>query len=346
MRSDPHILNKVLNYLFEGVLSLKFKVNDIEQLKYIPVGQSIFGQSTYYYDENDPLYAMSDVFSIAAGQNRKDVLEKIIENYRRLLKNDDWGRALIGAAAAGHLEIVRFLHEYMNKNWNVQSEAIRNHNGTVLQLQRLAEHTFARALLMASAQGRKEVVEYLLRNHNGLLNERDFSQALNRAAGAGHTEVVGWLFGQLPSSFERLSDEVSQVLTRNISQALFRAAASVREEVVEMFLEHRLFNEHNSLVTETRRIVHERMRQRARALRDDTCGRDDTGGDEQYQTYRRIRRILAQRQQFYTLVLPAIYDGRVSDEIPGLGTALGLVPNELWMLILGYVTHSTHSARS
>ena len=110
---------------------------------------------------------ISDVFRMAAGQNAQETVQTILDNHRdQLVQNEEedeggnvFAEALVGAAIAGHLEIVRLLHNYMNNDDN---------------LRELVPQALSRALARAAALCRLDVIGYLILQDT-IYNNDDFS---------------------------------------------------------------------------------------------------------------------------------------------------------------------------
>ena len=90
---------------------------------------------------------LSDVISMAAGQNKQETVEIILRMHRTNLTDRNFIDALTGSATAGHDAMVCMLHDEMSNNRNLRS---------------LVPETLARALSRAVAHCRVDVIRYLI----------------------------------------------------------------------------------------------------------------------------------------------------------------------------------------
>ncbi len=90
---------------------------------------------------------LSDVFSMAAGQNKQETVESICTRHRTNLTDRNVIDALIGSATAGHDGIVGMLHNEMSNDINLRS---------------LVPESLARALSRAVAHRRLDVIRYII----------------------------------------------------------------------------------------------------------------------------------------------------------------------------------------
>ncbi len=92
-------------------------------------------------------FTISDVFTMAAGQGNEKLIEYIYENYRDELTSEDYVEALVGAATAGQLDVVKYLR-YVMASGIISEDVLID--------------SLAHALVRATSQQRLEVVLYLL----------------------------------------------------------------------------------------------------------------------------------------------------------------------------------------
>ncbi len=90
---------------------------------------------------------LSDVFSMAAGQNKQETVQTILRLHRTNLTDGNIIDALIGSATAGHDALVRMLHNQMSNDRNLRS---------------LVPETLALALSRAVAHCRLDVIRYII----------------------------------------------------------------------------------------------------------------------------------------------------------------------------------------
>ena len=90
---------------------------------------------------------LSDVFAMAAGQNKQETVETIFTRHRTNLTESNIINALIGSATAGHNAMVRMLDNEMSNDRNLRS---------------LVPETLGRALARAVAHCRVDVIRYLI----------------------------------------------------------------------------------------------------------------------------------------------------------------------------------------
>ena len=93
---------------------------------------------------------ISDVFRMAAGKNRQETVQTILDHVSEHPEDNDFAEALIGAVTAGHVTIVRLLHNYMKDD-----ETLRG----------LVPEVLGRVLARAAAYPRFDVIEYLMGSH-------------------------------------------------------------------------------------------------------------------------------------------------------------------------------------
>ena len=117
-------------------LPVLFAQSDFTSIPPIPVGT---GPET--------TIPLSDVFAMAAGQNKQETVQTILAGHRTNLIDSTIIDALIGSATAGHDAIVRMLHEEMSNDINLRS---------------LVPETLARALSRAVAHCRVDVTCYMI----------------------------------------------------------------------------------------------------------------------------------------------------------------------------------------
>ena len=103
--------------------------------------------SGHSYRIDTKTITLSNVFSMAAGQNKQETVETILTRHRTNLTDKNVIDALIGSATAGHEAMVRMLHDEMSNDRNLRS---------------LVPETLARALSRAVAHRRLDVIRYLI----------------------------------------------------------------------------------------------------------------------------------------------------------------------------------------
>ncbi len=100
------------------------------------------------WEGEDVAITMAHVLKLAAGQNMKDLIKRIIKKGNGLTPAD-FEAALLGAATAGHIKIVKTPRNHMKQD--------------VLLAPRLSE-ILPRVLARAASQGHIDTVEYLIAN--------------------------------------------------------------------------------------------------------------------------------------------------------------------------------------
>ena len=100
-----------------------------------------------YHIGSEKTFTVSDVFPMAAGQNKQETIQNILTRHRTNLTDKSVIEALIGSATAGHDGMVRMLHDEMSNDRNRRP---------------LVPETLARALSRAVAHRRVNVISYLI----------------------------------------------------------------------------------------------------------------------------------------------------------------------------------------
>ncbi len=131
---------------------------------------------------------LSDVFAMAAGQNKQETVESIVRLHRTDLTESNIINALIGSATAGHDAMVRMLDEEMSNDITLRS---------------LVPETLARALSRAVAHRRADVICYLI-EQDSFYDTPTFS--LLRRAGTLLRYILSRYSPAEIRSSERLSD--------------------------------------------------------------------------------------------------------------------------------------------
>ena len=121
---------------FRRTLAEVFAQGDFASIPPIPFGSG-----------REKTLTLSDVFTMAAGQNKQQTVRTILTRHRTNLTESNIIDALIGSATAGHDVMVRMLHDEMSNNINLRS---------------LVPETLARVLSRAVAHCRLDVIRYLI----------------------------------------------------------------------------------------------------------------------------------------------------------------------------------------
>ena len=103
--------------------------------------------SGHSYRIDTKTITLSDVFIMAAGQNKQETVQTILRLHRTNLTDRNVIDALIGSATAGHGAMVRMLHNEMLNERNLRS---------------FVPETLGRALARAVAHCRVDVIRYLI----------------------------------------------------------------------------------------------------------------------------------------------------------------------------------------
>ena len=118
----------------------------------------LFAQSDFtsiapirFHTGSEKTLTLSDVFAMAAGQNKQETVQIILRLHRTNLTDSNIIDALIGSATAGHDAIVRMLDDEMSNDRNLRT---------------LVPKTLARALSRAVAHSRVDVIRYLIEQDN------------------------------------------------------------------------------------------------------------------------------------------------------------------------------------
>ena len=165
----------------------------------------------------EAILTISDIFKMAAGQGKKELLQCVVIEHGAELKLKDYTDALVGAATAGHIYIVDLLKELMDRD-NTSDAFIRE--------------ALSRSLVRATAQRREDVVMYLVATYGDLLDEDSVTEAFVRATDSDSIEIVGILRDNL------ISTNKYELLGKGLSRALARAAIQGNEEFIEYLLTH------------------------------------------------------------------------------------------------------------
>ncbi len=270
---------------------------------------------------------ISRVFRMAAGQNKKELLNLIMERYREQLTEDDFIEAMVGAATAGHEKIVDLLYGCMSGDDRLECTIIS---------------TLGLVVRRAAAQGRAKFVERLIRRYNSQLEYRNYTQALICAATAGRAVVIERLFKRMPNDLSKLPDEkLSIALSSDISRALERAAAQGHVECVENLISQHIFFTNNSLLSSAGSLIPQLLSQSGH------LSPADIVTFERVQRYSRILLTLGARQRWMCFIRPLIrlepagrrmHPEPVSEEEAERLVPLHIrsIPEELWQLIMRF----------
>ncbi len=148
----------------------------------------------------------SDIFIMAAGQGKINLVRYIIEHHATQLERPYWAEALIGAATAGHIDIVDLLQNHISED-----DSLRD----------ALPDALTHALVRAAAQGRQKVVEHIIKQYSDHLEGYSFIEALIRATVAGHIEIVKELRNKMEDND---NDALKKLLHEGLSRALVTAA--------------------------------------------------------------------------------------------------------------------------
>ena len=177
------------------------------------------------WQERENSISIDDLLRIAAGQNNYKLVELIITRENELT-SEDYQAALLGAATAGHGNIVRLLRDHMQSDDTMKD---------------LLPDLLSRALTNAAAQGHSNVIAALIEGAELTLN--DYQTALLTAAAAGSVDVIEILQGQIIGIQQALMERdpaMEPVLPDILSRVLTRATQRGHMNVVQYFMDREL----------------------------------------------------------------------------------------------------------
>ncbi len=154
----------------------------------------VFAQSDFtsippisFYRGPKKTLTLSDVFTMAAGQNKQVTIQTIFSMHRTNLTDKNFIEALIGSATAGHDGMGRMLHNEMPNDINLRA---------------LVPEGLARALSRAVAHRRVDVIRYLV-EQDSIYDTPTFS--LLRPAGTLLRQILSAYTPSEIGASERLS---------------------------------------------------------------------------------------------------------------------------------------------
>jgi len=160
-----------------GVLTERMERMNENQERYSPLLQqmySLLSRNTLDVEQLPEEVTISSMLRMAAGQGNSELCLSILQDYSDRLTFENATEALIGAAAAGHREVVSLLWEHLLRMESQTREPARKTRGRRRKNQRKRQEKNAavmhsrrmqageRALAMAAGQRRLNVFNYLV----------------------------------------------------------------------------------------------------------------------------------------------------------------------------------------
>ncbi len=137
---------------------------------------------------SEKTFTVSDVFAMAAGQNKQETVQTILTRHRTNLTDSNIIDAIIDSGSAGHEAMARMLHDEMS-------------NGSILRS--LVPETLARVLSRAVVHRRVDVMSYII-EQDSLYDTPKFS--LLRPAGTLLRHILNTYTSAEIDASERLTD--------------------------------------------------------------------------------------------------------------------------------------------